>query len=38
MAKIKQDFSLFAGDDKDIVFTITDDSGVAVDLTGTNAV
>ena len=32
MAKIKQDFSLYAGEDKDIVFTITNDAGAAVDL------
>jgi len=33
MAKIKQDFDLFAGEDKDIKFTITDENDVAVDLT-----
>lgn len=38
MAKIKQDFDLFAGEDKQINFTITDDAGDPVDLTGTNAV
>ena len=32
MAKIKQDFSIFVGEDKDIIFTITDESGAAVDL------
>jgi len=38
MAKIKQDFSLYAGDDKDIIFTITNDAGDPVVLTDTNAV
>lgn len=38
MARINQDFTLYAGEDKQINFTITDEDGVAVDLTGSSAV
>jgi hypothetical protein len=38
MARINQDFTLYAGEDKQINFTITDENGVAIDLVGSTAV
>lgn len=38
MAKINQDFEIFAGENKQLNFTITDESGEAADISGSAAV
>lgn len=37
MAKVKQDFEMYLGEDKLITFSITDADDVALDLVGSNA-
>jgi len=38
MARIKQNFDLFEGEDKQINFTILDDAGLPVDVSALDAV
>ncbi len=38
MTKVSQDFELWAGDNCDVTFTITDSTGASKDLTGGSAV
>lgn len=37
MTKIRQDFSFWTGEDKNLIYTITDGSGASINLTGYSA-